>query len=1080
MRTFYKQILTLAFLLVGTFAFSQGVTTSALGGTVTDNVGEPLPGANIVAVHVPTGTKYGAVTDFNGLYRISNMRVGGPYRITISYVGFNDFVRENIFLDLGQTRRISTQLSESTTALDEVVIVAQGTGGVFNTNKTGSETNISKRQIATQPATTRSIADFVRLTPQAQITEGNDGFSISFAGQNNRFNSIYIDGAISNDVFGLAGSGTNGGQTGANPFSVDAIESFQVQLAPFDVRIAGFSGGAISATTRSGSNEWEGSAYYFLRNESLAGRTPPDLVDESAGERRERLSDFTAETYGFRIGGPIVKDKLFFFLNYERQDEETPQPFQFSNYAGNTDEAGINNLRQFIQTNFGYDTGGFDNNTRTLQRDNITTRLDWNINETNKLSLRYSWNSIDNLEARNSNNFNIGFINGSETFESVTHTAALEWSSQFSNKVSNNLIIGYTRVRDDRDPLGNPFPTVDIRDGNGTIRLGAEPFSTANLLDQDIFTITNNLEIYAGKHTFTIGTHNEFADIKNLFFAFNFGDYTFNSVSDFLNDEPVDFYQRGYSLLAGDGIGDNSTGASEFNAAQYGLYFQDDVQFSDNFKMSVGVRFDLPVWDDGITNDDFNNRTIPILEAAGKDLQGARAGEGPSSIVHVSPRIGFNWNVKGKQKTQIRGGLGIFTSRLPYVWPGAVYNNNGVTGGFAASFNIPGDIRFNPDVNNQPVNVAPGTGGVGGNVDLFASGFKLPQVLKYSFGIDQKLPFWGLVASFDGIYNDNIQTVFYENLNIGDPVGNLVGADNRPFYSDSFGDLVDNTYGRVILASNTNEGSSYNASVTIRKPYQNGFTGSFTYSYGNSFAIFDLTSSQNSSQWRNIQTVNGKNSNLPVTRSDFSQGHRLQAFASYDIKWNKNFKSTLALYYEGQEGAPFSYIYQEGQDLLNDDSRDNALIYVPANQSEITLVSTSANPLSPDQQWAALNAFIENDSYLRGRRGQYVDRNGDRGPWSHVVDLKFLQDFTIQTGNGKSHTLQFSIDIDNFTNLLNSDWGERRFIANNVGLIRTESGGPNPTFSFDPSISERIEQIDDFGNESSRWQAQLGIRYIFN
>ncbi|WP_317168157.1 TonB-dependent receptor [Leptobacterium flavescens] len=1022
MKTIYNWFLTAVFTLVATAAFSQGVTTSALGGKVTDNVGEPLAGANVVAIHVPSGTKYGAVTDFDGLYRISNMRVGGPYTVTISYVGFNDFVRSNQFLDLGQTKRISTQLSESTTALDEVVITAQAAGGVFSANKTGSETTINRRQIQTQPAASRSIADFVRLTPEAQITEGNDGFSVSFAGQNNRLNAIYIDGAISNDVFGLAGSGTNGGQTGANPFSVDAIESFQVQLAPFDVRIAGFAGGAISAVTRSGTNNWEGSTYYFLRNESLAGKTPPDLVGD--GESREKLDDFTAQTYGFRVGGPIVKDKLFFFLNYERQDDETPQPFQFSNYTGDTDQAGIDNLRQFLINTYGYDPGGFSNNTRTLVRDNITARLDWNINDNHKLSFRYSWNSIDNLEARSSNNFNIGFINGSEFFESVTNTASLEWNAQFGNKFANSLILGYTRVRDDRDPSGSPFPTVDIRDGNGTISFGAEPFSTANLLDQDIFTITNNFEIYAGKHTITLGTHNEFASIKNLFFAFNFGDYTYNSVQDFINNENLDFYQRGYSLLPGTGIGDDSSGAAEFDVAQLGFYVQDEIQFTDNFRLSAGIRFDLPLWEDGIVNDDFNNRTIPILEAAGKDLQGARVGRGVSPILHVSPRVGFNWDVNGDRSTQVRGGFGIFTSRLPLVWPGGTYNNNGVTGGFGASFNIPGDITFNPDVNNQPVNVAPGTGGVGGNVDLFASGFRLPQVLKYSVGVDQRLPWWGLIASFDGIFNDNIQTVFYENLNIGDPVSFYEGADNRPRYSDSFGDLLDNTYGRVILASNTNAGSSYTASVTIRKPFTNGFAGSATYSYGNAFAIFDLTSSQNSSQWRNHETVNGKNSNLPTTRSDFAQGHRIVANVSYEHKWNDNVKSTIGLFYEGSQAQPFSYIYREGPDLLNDDSRDNALIYVPANQNEITLVER--NGVSPEAQWQALNAFIEGNDYLRSRRGDYAERNGDRGPWSHVVDLKFLQDFSINAW-GKKHTLQLTADIFNFTNLLNSDWGVRRF-----------------------------------------------------
>ena len=355
-----KKLLLLVLLLGSFAAFSQGVTTSSINGRVVDDAGEPLTGATVVALHTESGTKYGAITDFDGFYRVPNMRPGGPYIVTITYVGYSDFVRNDVYLGLGESKRIGVNLAESASALDEVVITTQR-DNVFDSNKTGTETTVTERDILTLPATSRSIADFVRITPQAQITEGSDGFSVSLGGQNNRYNAIYIDGAVNNDVFGLAGSGTNGGQTGVNPFSVDAIETFQVNVAPFDVRQSGFSGGSINAITRSGTNDIEGSVYGFLRNESFAGKTPPSLVGE--GETEEKLEEFSALTYGMRVGGPIIKDKLFYFINYERQDDETPQPFNFSNYTGRSTLDDINGLRNFLINTYGYDPGGFDANT---------------------------------------------------------------------------------------------------------------------------------------------------------------------------------------------------------------------------------------------------------------------------------------------------------------------------------------------------------------------------------------------------------------------------------------------------------------------------------------------------------------------------------------------------------------------------------------------------------------------------------------------------------------------------------------------------------------------------------------------
>ncbi|MFT7158636.1 MAG: hypothetical protein ACI8Q1_003669 [Parvicella sp.] len=1065
MKKITKILLGVLFIATSSM-YGQGSTTSSINGKVMDgNSGEPLLGATIVAVQDATGTKYGAATDLDGNFRISNMRVaGGAYTITTSYVGFSDDSRKNVILELGNTLRLTISLGEQANALDEIVITSSS--GLFSGNKTGSETNINRRQIANLPSASRSLTDFVRITPQAQISEGSDGFSVSLAGQNNRFNAIYVDGAVSNDVFGLAGSGTNGGQTGVSPFSIDAIESFQVAIAPFDVKIAGFTGGAINAITRSGTNEFQGSAYTFFRNESLAGKTPPFLVN--SGDQREKLNEFSAKTYGFRLGGPIIKDKLFFFVNYERQDDVTPQPFNVSNYDGDSSAAEIGQLSQYVADTYGYDVGVYDKNDYFLESDKIIVKFDYNVNDNNKLSLKHSYTKADNLESRNSGSRDIGFLNGSESFISKTNSTSFEWSSNIGDKYANNLLIGYTQVRDDRDPLGNPFPSVSIEDGSGDIAFGAEPFSTANLLDSDIWTLTNNFEIYKGNHTFTIGTHNEYSEVKNLFFAFNYGAYEYNSVQDFYDDNG-NLYQRGYSLLA-DGSGDTSSGAAEFNIFQAGLYAMDEIQINDNFKLSLGVRFDMPFWSDGAVNEDFNTRTIPLLEAAGKDLEGAEVGKKVEASVHFSPRLGFNWNVKGESQTQIRGGVGVFTSRVPLVWPGGTYNNNGVTGGFEFKGSwfttIP---AFNPDVNSQPVGAVPGTGETGGNIDLFSPDFKLPQVLKFNVAVDQKLPWWGLTFSGDFSYNKTLNHVYYQNLNVGAPVGNLTGTgDNRPIYDR--GDEIDSAYDRIILGTNTSKGDSYNIVGTLSKSYDNGFSGSLSYSYGDSNAIFDGTSSQNSSQWRGIQNVNGKNSNLPVSRSDFAAGSRIVSQLTYEHVWNDNLKSTFGLFYDGRQGSPSSYVYRNSDDLQQDDSRGyTSLIYVPTDASDINLTSNN---------YAALDAFIEGDDYLKTRRGNYTERNAQLGPWSHIVDLKFVQEFKLD-----KNALQVSFDIFNFTNLINKDWGKLNTRGSSIELLEFEgfeADDTTPTFSFDESSAGNIDRIDDSGLQSSRWQMQMGIRYLFN
>lgn len=1083
---------------------AQGVTSGTFIGSVQDDGGEPLIGASVVAIHTPTGTKYGAITREGGVFTISNARVGGPYTVSASYVGYRADSKANLYLSIGQRYQVKCVLSQADVQMDEVTITSRS--GRLSSERTGAETVISESQINAMPTISRSLGDFVRLTPQASVQEGDDGFSISLNGMNNRFNAIYIDGAINNDVFGLSGSGTNGGQTGVSPISLDAIEQIQVSLAPFDVRVGGFAGGAINAVSRSGSNNLEASAYGFYRNQSMAGLTPTD----AAGASRVALSDFTSLTSGFRVGGAIIKNKLFFFVNAEIQREETPQTFNFADYEGLSSEAAINSLMAKAVA-LGYNPGSFTNSPSFLNSDKVTIKLDWNFNENNSLSIRHSYVNALNLEGVRSDNRNIRFSNSSEYFTSLTNSTAIELNSILGSNWNNNLKLGVTLVNDDRDPYqgsgsqseSNPnyFPYLQIDDGVGSVFLGSEPFSTANALDQMIITLTNNLSYTSGSHVVTFGTHNEFFDVYNLFIRQNYGVYEYNDVQSVLNDAPADAYIRSYSLV--DGItGDGSQAAATFMGAQFGVYVQDDWAVASNFTLTPGIRFDVPIYfDSPAENVAFNEETIPLLDEAGYDLRGAQTGTFISPQVMVSPRVGFNWDVKGDRATVVRGGVGVFTSRVPLVWPGGAFNNNGISvgGDFVSS---PGyGIADFPNWNTQPQLVAPGAGATSGQIDLFAEDFRVPQVLKYNLAIDQKLP-WGVIGNVDMIYNNTISNVAYQNLNLKPADRELEGTgDNRPIYNRR--DPIDPTYDRIMLGYNTNEGYSWNFTASLFKPFDNGLSGTIAYSYGDAWTIFDGTSSQNSSQWRGLQTVKGRNVEQELARSDFAQGHRMLGSVSYKFDWLKKkvgAGTTISLFYEGRSGQPFSYIYDSfgaNGELNGEDSRERSLLYVPVNREDIFFgqvengVVVLYDELIGDGMYSTLNTFIENDDYLSTRKGQYSERNMSRTPFTHVLDLRVVQDVSMTIGK-RTHALQLTADMFNLTNLINPEWGRRYFVGNGanlelldfIGFLDQEDpANPGeflatdiPVFSFpgEPSFS-----IDDSGIQSSRWQMQVGVRYLF-
>ncbi|MGJ3235391.1 TonB-dependent receptor [Marivirga sp.] len=1060
-------------------AIAQGTTSATITGTIKDNNGEAVPGANVIATHTPTGAQYGVVSDLNGKYTLPNLKVGGPYTMKISFVGFDEIKQNDIYLQLGAKRELNFAFGgETVVQLSEVEV----RGSRLSTGEeSGASTQISQENIEKMPTLNRDLNDFTRLTPQAKQSFGG-GFSI--AGINNRYNAIYFDGAVNNDVFGLAANGTNGGQTGASPISIDAIEQIQVVISPYDVSLGGFAGGGINAVTKSGSNNFEGGVYTYTQNESLAGQTNTSLT-ERTGSEPEPLDEFSTNFYGINLGGPIVKDKLFFFVNAELQREETPSPFDPGAYQGNTSIADLNALGNYLQENYNYDAGGFGSTSDQLDATRLFVKLNWDINNTHKLLFRHNYTDILQTNRNGSSQGRINFRNNGISFPSVTNSSALELSSNFGSNASNKLILGLTTVRDDRDPIGQDFPTVFIADGDGDISFGSEAFSTANLLEQEVFTLTNNFNLYRGKHTWTFGTHNEFMSFNNVFIRQNYGSYFYLNIDQFLNNEAPTGYDRSYSLID-EGIGDDTEAAAKFNAMQLGFYAQDEIELSDRVTLTAGLRLDIPILtDDPVIHPTFNSETLPFIEAAGYDLEGAVGGQAPDGQLMFSPRVGFNYDVFDNNKTIIRGGLGIFTSRIPFVWPGGMYNNNGLTvGGFdendAEDAGAPVN-EFIPSPADQPRLPVPTPQG---QVDLFTENFKFPQVFRSSLAIDHKLD-GGWFLNAEGIFTKNLNNVYYQNINT-DPTVDFQwtnGGDDRNVY---VGDNIDGRYNSIYLASNTNEGYTYTVTGQVQKNFDFGLFANVAYTYGDGFAIFEGTSSQNSSQWRGAFNVDGRNF-AEYGRTDFSIGSRVIASLNYNANWggDNNFNSVFSIFYNGESGQPYSYTYGSGNaDARNINNergstgRTYSLVYIPANQSDISLVDIESGP-SAAQQWEALNNFIEEDDYLSTRRGQYSEKNGARAPFVNQIDFKFIQNFAFDAG-GKNHRFQFEFDVFNFANLINSDWGVVYNNPFNYELLNFEgyeADGTTPQFTFtEPDLGlERYNIV----NRASRWRARVGLRYIF-
>ncbi|MHC2990667.1 hypothetical protein OB13_03370 [Pontibacter sp. HJ8] len=1038
MRTIYKKLfLFLLLLLSGQLAWAQGATTAAMSGTVRDQSGTALPGATVIAVHTPTNTQYVAGTDAEGRFNILNMRVGGPYTVRTSYVGFQEQVMENITLSLGQTARVDLVILESTQQLGEVQIIGQRSD-IFNQERTGAATNVSREQLERLPTLSRSLQDFTRLTPQAS---GN-----SIAGSNNRYNNITIDGAVNNDVFGLSGSGTPGGQAGTQPISLDAIQEIQVVVAPYDVTQGNFTGGGINAVTRSGTNEFSGSVYGFGRTEKTIGK--------AVEGPRVRADEFSNYQYGARLGGPIIQDKLFFFFNYDATRITEPVRFAPGSAESQIPLSAAQQLADFVRSTYGYDVGTFGNFDRETQSDKYFARLDWNITNDHQLTLRH--NIVDAVQddfTRNRNFVRLG--NNAYVFNSLTHSTVAELNSRISNDIANKLILGYSRIRESRDTPGALFPQVTIADPVGTLEFGSQRSSTANELDQDIFEFTDNLTYTIGSHNLTFGTHNEFFKFRNLFINNLNGRWDFNSLEDFYNNRP-NRVRASYSLT------EDPRPAAEFNAAQLGFYAQDEYNFSEQLRVTLGLRLDVPAFPDQPA------RNTQLESDFAEINSGLRTDRTPGGQLMWAPRLGFNYTPTEDRSFQIRGGTGIFTGRVPFVWLSNQFVNTGTVLGTVDQRTPP---TFVADPNNQrnagtPVQTV--------EVNVIGDDFKLPQVWRSNLALDYTLP-GEIIATVEGIYSKTLNDVVYRDLNLVAPEGQLPGPDNRNFFPAQR--RRNPSYTNVILLDNTDEGSRYSITGQLRKDFVNGLNTTIAYTYGKSKDVNSGTSSTALSNYEFNQIVNDPN-NPELSYSRFDIRHRIIGSGGYTFRYANNFATGISLFYQGQSGAPFTYLY--AQDLNGDGNFGNDLLYVPRNRDEILLVplTVSGTLYSPDEQWAALDAFISDDDYLDERRGEYAERNGARMPWTHQWDLRLFQDFYITAGETR-HTLQITFDVFNVGNLLNRDWGRQYFVTNNANEIVRYAGRDaatgQPTFTFNPN--NRAYNIAPF---DSRWQGQLGVRYLFN
>jgi hypothetical protein len=1112
-----KRIIFILIILLSVVGHSQ-VTSSAMSGAVKSATGEFLPGATVEVVHKPTGTKYYSTTDGKGGYAVQGLRPGGPYTVKVTYVGYQTTEITEINAPLGSNLTVNVVIKEESNALKEVVVVSTKSNGTFNKGKTGASQQFSNRELTSIPVTgSRSINSITKYNANA----GGGG---SFGGQDSRLNNFTIDGSVFNNGFGLGSDAQAGGRTGSTAISLDAIEQIQVSIAPFDVRQSGFTGTGINGVTRSGTNEFEGSIYASTRSNKK------EFVGTKAGQIRIIPATFEEKILGARFGAPIIKNKLFFFGNFETVDNTSPattwtstgSPQPSAQISAPTFQQ-MQDLSTFMKDKFDYATGPWENYDAQRVSKKFLAKIDWNINNDNKFSVRYVHHdsSSDELTS-NSNSLGFGnrrtnvnamsFKNSGYTILDNTRSIVVQLDSKLSESWSNNFIGGYDKQIEDRGLQGGGlFPTIDIKNGQpnatGTgfttgnlnfISVGLDPFTQGNKLSYSTLHFTDNLTKTIGKHTLLFGANYEHFKSSNLFFSGSNGVFIFNSLDEFykaanesvalngapsVNNLPVRTQFR-YSALPG---------AVEplqiLKSDKIDVYFQDDFKVNDQLKFTIGLRGSRVSFVDTALE---NPVVTDLTFANGEKFN---TGDMPNTQYLFEPRVGFNLDVTGDAQTIVRGGSGIFSGRPPLVFLSNAIGNNGVLTGSvdASDANVGlGGYGFTANPNQY---FTPATPTLPSSIDLAFTDkkYKFPQVWKTTVALDQRLPF-GFIGTLEGIYSTNINETAYYSANFENPVGTINGPDNRPLFAgNDNGIRINNNVTNAIVLTNTNKGYFYSTTFKLEYPYRKGLWGSFAYTHSQANDLLSPGATASGS-WNSVRSVNGNNDQR-LGLSNNNTPHRMVGILGYKIEYGgkAGASTSINLGYIGEQSSSFTYVY--GGDLNGDRINGNDLLFVPMKASDLRFVPISQNLggssivlYSEAQQQEAFDKFINQDPYLSTKRGQYVDRNENLLPMLHRVDLSVTQDFFIKIG-GKKNSFQFRADILNFTNLLNRTWGisQRATATNILAVAQAPSSSNNYTPGYTLALQtdnqgRRFLATDTFlknASVSDVWQAQFTLRYTF-
>lgn len=1114
-------VIVLAFVGFISAANAQ-ITTTSLTGTIRD-AKDAMPGASVKATHTPTGTVYSVITNADGRYTIGNMRVGGPYIVEVSFVGYKTQKFENLNFKLGEPFVLNVTLSDNSSTLATVNITGTASNSIMNSNKSGANTVVGKAQIQSLPTITRSVNDVTRLTPQGGGPNGAIG------GGNYRSNNFMVDGANYNNQFGI---GQNIPANGS-PISIDALEQISINVTPYDVRQTGFTGAAVNAVTRSGTNTFFGNAFYTMRGDDQQGRKVGDVTIDNI----QRLDE---KNFGFSFGGPIIKDKLFFFVNTEFKKTKSPGnnriastpelPFTSTSpsFIARPTADFLNGVRSYLLNTYNYDPGSYQNYENLSNNDKLFARLDWNISKDHRFSIRY--NQVESkspsfaststsgsligttgfayLNQRSGANKNNGlqFSNSNYYQAQNLYSATAELNSSFGSKFTNTLRAAYSHQNDPRTSDSAPFPMVDIMDGTGTAAdlgnvlttFGYEAFTFGNLRDVKTYTYSDDLTAAFGKHNLTLGLQAEFSTTKNGFQRFGTGFYTFRSWNDFVTGARPAQYTVTYPLTA-----DGSQAFPSFKFAQYSAYIQDEFTVTDRLKLTAGLRVERASYP-GVDE----IRTHPLVaNLTFADGQKVNTGTLPENRLMYSPRFGFNWDVKGDRSLQVRGGSGIFTGRIPFVWLVAQSGDAGLLQ-YTQSYSGANTPFFNPSIAPNLTTAAPPAGSsIPNPISAMSPDLRFPQTWKSSLAVDARLP-WGIVGTLEGIYGKDLYAAVAKNVNLVNPNIVVNGyADNRAFFPSNNRDKFINplTSGglpvangaatgvnqfNTIVMSNAKGGYNWMITAQLSKQFSQGLGLMVAYTRSDQRNFGDGAGDQLLNLWSIPPTAG--NPNVPsLSYSQNLNPDRVIASVSYKKEYFKNLATSFSLFYEGSQQGRFSYVYSG--DFNRDGQSGNDLLYVPRDPSEITfsgnvvIPASGSNPAityTPQQQSDLFFAYIEQDKYLRTRKGQYAERNGATSPWRNQVDFRLTQEVFKNVGNTKN-SVQFSLDIFNFGNLLNKNWGELNFVNNSQILVPQSVANINattkPTFRLAQANGDVIRET--FGTNqtiSSTYYMQFGIRYNFN